>query len=279
MGSLTTSDGLELYYQQWPVENAKAAVVLVHGFGEHIGRYEHVAEALNAAGYDVTGVDHRMHGKSGGEPRGYLTDIDKVVDDLKLVWDKVKTENAGKPMFMIGHSMGGLIAACFAVRYQDEMRALVTSGAALVSKDSFPAPLLSMGRFLARFIPNLPTPKISSSQLSHDSNIGLAYDNDPLVYHGALKLGTLAAFAKAGTEALEKAPSLKLPLLILHGEADKVVPNATSKAFYNYAGSQDKTLKIYPNLYHEIYNELEKEEILKTVIEWLDSHLFAANAK
>lgn len=121
---MTTLDGLKLYVKEWPVENPKAAVVLVHGYGEHIGRYEYVAAALNRAGYTVSGADHRLHGRSEGFPRAYVTEIDQLVDDLKLVWDKAKAKHPDKPTFMLGHSMGGLVATCFALRHQDEMQGL-----------------------------------------------------------------------------------------------------------------------------------------------------------
>ncbi|MBZ0307793.1 MAG: lysophospholipase, partial [Anaerolineae bacterium] len=215
---ITTSDGLKLHVQEWSIPEPKATVVLVHGFAEHIGRYVHVAEALNRAGYHVVGCDHRLHGKSEGTPRAYVTDVDVLVRDLKQVWDNVKTDN---PMFMLGHSMGGLIATCFALRYQEEMRGLVTSGAALLSRYSISLLMLSAVQFVARFAPRTPALTLSSSLLSHDPQIVTAYDSDPLVSREPTSAATLAAFAKAGEEALKLAPTLKIPLLMLHGEQDK----------------------------------------------------------
>ncbi len=273
---MTTSDGLKLHVQEWPVPNAKATVVLVHGFAEHIGRYAHVVEALNTAGYRIVGYDHRLHGKSEGTPRAYVTDVDVLVKDLKQVWDGAKTDS---PMFMLGHSMGGLIAACFALRHQDEMQGLVTSGAALLSRHSVPSLLLSAVQFIARFAPRTPILKLNSSLLSHDPRIVTAYDSDPLVNREPTRAATLTAFAKAGGEAVELAPGLKIPLLMLHGEQDKIVPPKATQSFFERAGSADKTLKLYPGLYHEIFNEPEKNEILQTVAAWLDAHLFATAAK
>ncbi len=275
MAILTTPDGLTLHLEAWPVVDSKAGVVLVHGYGEHCGRYTHVAQALNNAGYSVTSFDHRMHGKSDGQPRAYVTDIETMVADLKQVWDKAKAEIGNKPMFLIGHSMGGAVVTRFTVQYQAEMQGLVTSGAAVLSSESLPAFLVTTVKAVSKFLPTLPTPKINSTYLSHDPQIPQQYDRDPLVYHGTMKLASIAALAHNGEVVLKQAPDLKLPILVLHGEADKVVPMQCSQVFYAKAGSADKTLKIYPGLYHEIFNELEKEMVLTTVINWLDAHLFA----
>lgn len=274
---MTTLDGLKLYVKEWPVENPKAVVVLVHGYGEHIGRYEYVAAALNRAGYTVIGADHRLHGRSEGLPRAYVTKIDQLVDDLKLVWDKAK--HPDKPTFMLGHSMGGLVAACFALRHQDEMQGLVTSGAALPSRESISVTLISAVRLIAKTAPWVPSLRIYGRSLSHDPQIAASYDSDPLNHHGAMKAATLWACVKAGGDAIQHAHTLKIPLLMLHGGKDRVVPNKATQTFFERAGVQDKTLKIYPGLFHEIFNEPEKDEILQTVVTWLDAHLFASNEK
>lgn len=276
---MTTLDGLKLYVKEWPVENPKAAVVLVHGYGEHIGRYGYVAAALNRAGYTVIGADHRLHGRSEGSPRAYVTEIDQLVDDLKLVWDTVKAKHPDKPTFMLGHSMGGLVAACFALRHQDEMHGLVTSGAALLSRESFSLILISAVQLMAKIAPQIPSVRVNSSSLSHDSQIAASYDSDPLNHRRAMKAATLWACVKAGDDAIQRAHTLKIPLLMLHGEKDRVVPNKATQTFFKRAGAQDKTLKIYPGLFHEIFNEPEKDEILQTVVIWLDAHLFASNEK
>lgn len=268
---ITTVDGLKLQRFHWPVSEAKGAILLIHGFGEHLGRYQHVVSALNAAGYAVVGQDHRGHGRSEGE-RAFVTDIDTLVADLKPLWDSLLAEYSGLPAFVMGHSLGGQVAVRFTLRYQDKIRGLVTSGAALSAKYAIPAFAIPIVRWLAKRFPKAGlVPPIGSDALTHDSAVNSAYDADPSVYHGRLKLGMAVALLNGEQDALERAATLRLPMLILHGGQDKVVKPIASQLLHDQTGSPDKTLKIYPTLYHEILNEPEGAEILREIVRWLDT--------
>jgi alpha-beta hydrolase superfamily lysophospholipase len=271
---LSSADSLKLQVYDWPLENPKAAILLIHGIGEHMGRYKHVGEALNAAGYAVAGLDHRGHGRSEGQPRAHVLDMDTYVDDLELLWEKIKAEYPGKPWFVLGHSMGGLIATRFALRHQTEMRGLILSGPALAIHKVTPAPIIQLGKWIAQAAPGLLlVPQIGSKHLTHDPAVNQAYDDDPLNYHGRIRAGMADAFLKGEADVLQRAATLTLPLLLLHGEQDRVVAPIASRLLYEKVGSADKTLKTYPNLKHEIFNDLEKEQVLSEVVAWLDAHL------
>lgn len=268
----TTRDGLQLYTQSWPVENPKAIVLLVHGLCEHIGRYEYVASVLNAAGYAALGQDHRGHGKSEGQPRAYAPSIDTFVDDLELLEEAAAQTYAGKPLFVLGHSMGGLLATRFALRHQDRLRGLVTSGAALLPGAGIPKAVIALGKVAGDFVPKLSLTQINSAWLSHDPAVVSGYDSDPLVYHGKIKVGFGLALLRAGEETLARAGDLTLPMLVMHGESDRIVSAEASRQLHARASSSDKTLIIYDGLYHEIFNEPEKNKVLAEVIRWLDAH-------
>ena len=270
--SFTTSDGLKLQVNTWTVNNPKAIVFIAHGVAEHSGRYAHVAAALNHAGYQVVAPDHRSHGKSAGQPRAYVRDTTVFVDDLKALWDQVAEQYPGLPMFLVGHSMGGMIAAHFALRYQDRMRGLVTSGAGLLPGESIPWVVIMCARLIAWIAPKMPLAALDIRLISRDPAVVAQNERDPLVYHGKLRAGIGASLLANGAAALRQAHTLTLPMLVLHGEDDRLVPARASRLLYERAASTDKTLKIYPKLYHEIFNEPEKEQVLADLVAWLDAH-------
>jgi len=268
-----TKDGIPLHVQHWTVPNPKGAAVLVHGLAEHSGRYEHVAAALNQAGYAAVTLDHRGHGKSGGNPRVYVTDVDIFVDDLKTLWDTTAAAYPDKPLFMLGHSMGGQVALRFALRYQTHMAGLVTSAVGVLPGESISPFIIAIGKQIARVAPMIKLTALESATISRDAAVVSAYNTDPLVYRDKVRAGMGKALLDGGKDALERAHTLTLPLLILHGGDDRLVPIAASQRLYHNAGSANKTLKIYPQLYHEILNEPEKAQILADVVAWMDAHV------
>jgi alpha-beta hydrolase superfamily lysophospholipase len=267
---IRTKDNLQLHTKSWTVQQPKAVIVLSHGFGEHIERYAHVAEALNNAGYSVHGLDHRGHGQSEGQPRAFVRSIEEYVDDLKLLWDQVKSPHV--PNILIGHSMGGIIAVRYALKYQSELHALVTSGAALI-----PAPVPSFVRALIRSVagamPQFGAIAVPAHYISTDPAEVSKYESDPLIYHGKVPLGTLSAMVSDGGNTLERASELRLPLLVMQGTADKVISPTGSQALDERAGSADKTLKMYPGFFHEIFNEKDRQRVISDMIAWLDKHV------
>lgn len=271
--SFQTSDGLKIYTEAWlPDANPKAVVLIVHGYAEHIGRYPHVAGYLVQHGYAVYGLDHRGHGKSDGL-RVYFDTFDQPINDLAPFVDQVKAAHPGKKLFLYGHSMGSLIALDFALRHPDVLAGLILSGCAVNADTTVPGALLAVGGLLDKVIPKVALfPALPSSGLSHDSAVVSAYDNDPLVTRSPWRVRTALLLLQAGQRLRERAGELRLPLLVLHGGEDPIVPVSGGKLIYERAASTDKTLHIYPGLYHEIHNEPEQGTVLADMTTWLDQH-------
>ncbi len=272
--TLQTADGLTLHTQGWlPDADPKAVVLLVHGIAEHVGRYTHVAAFLVERGYAVYGLDHRGHGRSQGEPRMYISDFDRVVDDLKLYFDRVKAAHPGKKIFVYGHSMGSFLATSFAVRYQDEMAGLISSGSPVRIEDTIAPLVIRVGNLLNAVAPRLKLIKLDLNAISRDAAVVAAYNADPLVVNQPVRVGMAVGYQQAVGRLNQNLSRLRLPLLLLHGSADRIAPASGSQQVYQMAQSADKTLKIYPGLYHEIHNEPEQVEVLSDVAAWLDARV------
>ena len=230
-------------------------VLLAHGYGEHVGRYEHVAAALVAGGAAVYAVDHVGHGRSEGE-RVLVTDVETVVDDLHEVDRRARAEHPGLPVVLLGHSMGGLIAARYAQRFGDTLAALVLSGP-LVGEWGAAAQLLAL--------PEIPDVPLDITALSRDPAVGAAYDSDPLVWHGPFKRPTLEAIER-GLAAVSAGPSLgALPVLWAHGGADPLVPVEGSRSGVEHLSAGQHVEHVYADARHEIFNEVNAEEVLADV--------------
>lgn len=273
-GSFKSTDGTTIYTESWlPESKPRAVVIIVHGVGEHIGRYHHVAPKLVAAGYAVYGLDHHAHGKSGGQPRTYFDSFDQPINDLKQYVDSVKSAQPSKKVFMYGHSLGSLITLVFALRYQQLLDGLVISGATLAAETTQPALLVTVAGFLNRILPKFgATPPVPSTTLSRDEAVVRAYDTDPLVEHGNLPVRTAYLIVMNSREVKARAGELKLPIFIFHGSADTLCPPAGSQILYDRVGSTDKTLKFYEGLRHETHNEPEQGMVIDNIIQWLNAH-------
>ena len=262
-----------LYTRSWsPDDGARAAIILVHGLGEHSGRYEYFARHCTDRGFAVHALDHYGHGKSDGQP-GFVERFSVYVDGVRALLERTQTQQPDLPLFLVGHSMGGLIAATFLAEAQSTFRACVLSGPLLITDEAPPALVLAVVRFIAWLAPTAPLLALDPRGVSRDPAVVQAYVQDPLVHHGKLTARLIVEMSSAMKRALAAAPVIELPLLILHGEGDKLTSPAGSKDFHNNAGSADKSLKIYPELYHEIFNEPEKDAVLADVTNWLEEHL------
>lgn len=272
-GSFQTSDGLKIHTIAWlPDQPPRAVVLLVHGLSEHSGRYPHVAAKLVEQGYAVYALDHRGHGRSEGL-RSYFDNLDQPVNDLKQYFDTVKAAHPGQKLFIYGHSLGSLITLAFLLRYQQEFRGAVISGNPLAVEFSQPKLLVLAAGVLNSLIPKQAiTAPLPSVYLSHDPAVIKDYDTDPLNYRGKVRVGMGYFILQAARDVRARMNELQLPLLIFHGEADKICPPKGSQLLYDGVGSTDKTLKFYPGLYHETHNELEKETVLANIVNWLNAH-------
>ncbi len=262
-----------LYQQTWlPDEEPRAVVLLIHGLGEHSSRYTHVAKHLTQRGYAVFTIDHYGHGKSDGHA-GFVERFSVYLDGVAGLLETARSEYPGQPMFLLGHSMGGLIAATFLLDHQSAFRAAVLSAPAIKSDQAPPAIIIALIRLLSALAPTLPLIQLDASGVSRDPAVVSAYMNDPLVNHGKLSARLLSEMSATMQGTVARAALIKLPILLLHGEDDQLTSLDGSVELYEAVSSTDKKLKTYPGLYHEIFNEPEQDAVLEDMSTWLEAHL------
>lgn len=242
--------------------------MLVHGFTEHSGRYEHVAQALAARNIALCAVDLRGHGRSPGA-RVWIERFSEHLDDVERFVTRVRREHSGMPLFLLGHSMGGLIVALLAIDRRVEVEGLIFSAPAIaVSDEVFPL-LRRLAALVSRIWPRLRVVRMGCSRLSRDPANVERFRRDPLVFHGPFPVRTGTEILAAGDRARREAGAVRAPLLILQGTADRVVDPRGSQEFYDRAASADKTLKLYEGLYHDLFGEPEKEQVIAELVDWI----------
>lgn len=267
--TFTSSDGLSIYRQAWlPEGEARAVVLLFHGLGEHSGRYAHVATALADAGYAVHALDHRGHGKSEGL-RVYVKSYDEFLRDLVQFRGIVQGEHPGLPLVVLGHSMGGNLAVGHVLANQEGVRALALSGPALKPGDSLSKWKLQLLLFIAKVAPKLRPEALDASAISRDPAVVAAYRADPLVYTGKISAGLGAALIRAMRSFPDRYPTLRLPLLLLHGTQDQLADIGGTKELERLAVNAQITTHYYEGLYHEIFNEPEQATVIADLLAWL----------
>jgi len=272
-GTFTGYKGLKLYYQCWlPDKEPKAVLLVAHGLAEHSGRYKNLVDYFVPKGYAVYALDHRGHGKSEGT-RAYVDNFNDYLIDLKTFFDKVRKENKNLKIFLFGHSLGGTIATAYAIEHQDELAGLMVSGSSLVPTKSVSPALLAMAGIVSALAPKMGVTLLDASLISRDETVVDAYVNDPLVFRGKIPARTGAEMARMWKQLPAQMPTIKLPVLIMHGMADQLTDPRGSKLLYERAGSKDKTLKIYDDCYHEICNEPDREQVFVDMESWLTKHL------
>ncbi len=263
-GTVTADDGTELFTRSWAPGDAKATVLILHGAGEHCGRWDHVGRFLTERGYAVTAFDLRGHGESAG-PRFHVDSFDQFVDDVATVHDTVDDT---VPWILYGHSMGGLIATLYLTSDRPQPDAAVLSSPAL--DDNLPGYLHLAGELLGRVVPRLAIENsFTAEQLSRDPAIGEAYFTDPLVETKATTGLGRAGFA-AQREANSRLDRIRVPTLVFHGAEDALVPPSASAPL---AGLEGVERKVYPGLRHETHNEPEADQVLADVADWIDATL------
>ena len=270
--SIAASDNLRLYVRRREADRPRAEIVLVHGFGEHSGRYAALTEHLIEAGYTVTAYDHRGHGQSEGL-RGHVESFSEYEDDLDRIAGWVRSRAEDRVLLLIGHSMGGLVTLRYSARTESRnVRALagaVISAPLIGVATPVPQHKLIIGLVAAKVAPRMRLDnEINSAVLSRDPEIGRAYAADPLV-HRKVSARWYAEAVKAMREVVELAPRIKTPLLVMHGSADRLASVDATKRFYEQIGSADKELVVYEGWYHELFNEPDKYEVFNRVTSWL----------
>lgn len=262
-----------LFQQTWlPDDEPRAALLLIHGLGEHSTRYEHVAKHCTQRGFAVYALDHYGHGKSDGHP-GHVQKFSVYLDGVTALLDKIKQEQPGKPIFLVGHSMGGLIATTYLLDHQAAFAGCVLSGPALKSDAAPPAIVLAFNRLLSLLVPTAPVLQLDASAVSRDPDVVRNYLNDPLVFHGKYSSRLVSEMTATMQRTLASVADIRLPVILLHGEEDALASASGSREMFENASSEDKTLKIYPGLYHEVFNEPEQDRVLADMSDWLEEHL------
>lgn len=265
--SLKAEDGTQLFVCDWPLDTAgRGSIVLIHGLGEHCGRYAHVARFLNGCGWSVRAYDHRGHGRSGGA-RGDVPDGDAMLRDAKLVIGDFAAGQS-RPPLLLGHSMGGLIAAQYATRGISPLRGLILSSPALAVRLSGAQKFLL--KMLTAIAPGFGTPNgLDSNYLSHNKEVVVAYNSDPLV-HPKITARLLNSMLEGIAYVQSHAAQLNTRTLLLVAGDDHLVDASGSKAFFAQLAPGVGTMHLYPELYHEIFNEAEPRRVFDDLKAWLD---------
>ncbi len=271
-GTFRTHDGLSLATRRWtPSVAPEAHVLLVHGYAEHCGRYDHVATALTEQGAAVHAYDQRGHGRSDGR-RAYVDRFEQYLADLDAFRLHVAPPE-DKPVFLFGHSMGGLVTVLYVLNRRPHVDGLLLSAPAIEVNPDLAPVLRRMAQALGRVAPTLPTVRSPQGSISRDPAVLEDARNDPLNYHGRTLARTGAELLRAGNDAQCRLHELTIPFLVFHGTADPLVSPAGSRHLHERAAAPDKTLNLYDGLYHETFNEPERERVLGDVSTWLAERL------
>jgi acylglycerol lipase len=269
-GRFRGEGGLEIYWQAWLPEGSepRAVVVLAHGASEHGGRYAWTGEQLVARGYALYAIDHRGHGRSEGG-RAVIDRMSNAVEDLHTLVERAAGAHPGRPVVLLGHSMGGAVALSYTIEHEDALDALVLSAPLAALEAASPVERVA-SRVLSVIAPKLGVVGIDSTAVSRDPHVVEDYDADPLNYHGKLPARTVGELTSAIDGYPEAVKAFKLPMLVMHGTADRLTPIAGSEMVVANAASSDKTFKRYDGLFHEILNEPERQQVLDDIAAWLD---------
>ena len=261
-----------LYYREWTIENPKAVVLLVHGLGEHCQRYDALASYLNRAGYTVSSMDLPNHGRSDGQ-YGDIASFEAFEHAILGLYQRIQKQSPNKPLFLLGHSMGGLISTHLLMNHQAKFSGALLSGPAIENPQEPPAWQVKLISFIANVFPKAGMLELDGNLVSRDPNVVKQYFDDPLVSDKKLSARLLLALFSAMANVKENAHRITLPLLIMHGTADQLTAPSGSQWLHDHVASQDKTLRFYDGLFHEIFNEPEALDIYANVVEWLDNRI------
>ena len=264
--------GLNIFGSSWHPEGrpSRAVVVIAHGFNSHSGYYAWGAEQLGSAGYAVYALDHRGRGKSDGE-RYWIDQASDYVDDLATFIELAKSREPGKKVFLLGHSAGGVISCTYCLDHQAEIDGLICESFAF--KVYAPDFALAVLKGLSHLAPHAHVLKLPIPEFSRDPKVVEAMNNDPHIMHEVQPTRTVAELARADDRLEREFEKLTLPVLIMHGTADKVTKPGGSQFFYDHAGSRDKTLKLYDDYVHDLLSDLGKEVPMADIVRWLDERV------
>jgi alpha-beta hydrolase superfamily lysophospholipase len=266
--------GIRIVYDVWMPDATPphGLVVLSHGYAEHARRYDHVAQRFGDAGLITYALDHRGHGRSGGK-RVWLRRMSDYTDDFATLVGIAAADHPDLNRVVLGHSMGGGIVFAYGADHPNDYAAMVLSGPAVAAQLEVPKPLLMVAKVLGAILPGAKVSTLDTDAVSRDPDVVAKYKSDPLVYHGKFPAGIAKALFEVGQRQPQLAAKLTAPLLIVHGEEDRLISPAGSQMLVENAASAEVALKIYPGLYHEVFNEPEKDLVLDDVTSWIAVHL------
>jgi alpha-beta hydrolase superfamily lysophospholipase len=268
--SYTTHDGKKLFLQAWMPENPKASLLLVHGLGEHSGRYAHLVEKLCKAGIAVFTFDGRGHGKSGDEiPTAFFESSEDYLMDIDVLYGKGKNYLKGLPSFLYGHSMGGSFVAAYVLKFKPEVAGVILSSPAIKEPEGTSPILIGLSGLISKYFPKLKVLKLDVPGISRIPKEVEKYKSDPLIYQGNIPARSGAELYKQMKYIQENAMDFDSPLLLIHGDADRLTNVKGSEMLFSLAKSEDKTLKVFPGGYHELINDLEKNEVMELIVDWI----------
>jgi len=265
--------GLNIAVRSWrPAGAVRGVVAIVPGFNSHSGYYGWVAEQLAAKGLAVYAVDLRGRGESDGE-RFYIENIEDYVSDVEKLAAVIQSREQGLPVFLLGHSAGGVVSCCYTLEHQAELKGLICEDFAF----QVPAPdfALAVLKGLSHVAPHAHVFKLDNHNFSRDPKAVQAMNDDPLIKNETQPTSTMAAMVRADERLKREIPHIELPVLILHGTADKVTKPSGSQFFYDNTRSTDKTLKFYEGSYHDPLSDIDKAKVMADIKAWLETHLTA----
>lgn len=262
-------DGERLFRRAWMPPTPRRTLAIVHGFAEHSGRYDHVGAWFAARDCAVHAYDQRGHGRSDGE-RGHVDSFSCLIDDLETFLDVVRREHPEQPLFLLGHSMGGLVTASLLADRKPDLAGAIVTGAPLALGPGASGTRLRIARALRRFAPRWKLRAgLAASELSRDPEVVKAYESDPLVFRH-VSTTFAAELLDAAARASDAGMRVRTPTLLLHGEADRLCPPLGSRSFHGQLRGAGHRLRLYPRLRHEILNEPEQDQVFEDVLGWIE---------
>jgi alpha-beta hydrolase superfamily lysophospholipase len=264
-------DGFRIMVRsQRPEAQPRAVVVVCHGVNSHGGQYLWTLDQLSAGGFAAYALDLRGRGQSEGE-RFYIERVADYVANVAAVINLAKSRDRGLPVFLLGHSAGGVVSCSYALDHQAELAGLVCESFAF--KVPAPDPVLAVIKGLSRIAPRLPVLTLKNEDFSRDPAAVKALNTDPLIAKEVQPAITVAALVRANERLKREFPTITLPVFILHGTKDKATLASGSQFFYDTAGSKDKTLKLYEGHFHDLLNDIGKETVMADITAWIEKHL------
>jgi alpha-beta hydrolase superfamily lysophospholipase len=271
--TVTGSSGLDIFVRSWrPHGFARAVVVICPGFNAHSGQYQWVGERFAAVGLAVYVLDLRGRGRSDGE-RFYVEKFADYVSDVATVAALAKAREPGLPVYLLGHSAGGVVSCIYTLEHQSELAGLICESFAF----QIPAPdfVVAVLKGISHLAPHAHVVKLRNEDFSREPEVVRAMNADPLIAHEVQPTRTAAEMARADERLKRKFPLITLPVLILHGTLDKVTRPSGSQLFYDTAGSADKTLKLYDGHYHDLLHDIDKEKVMADITNWINARVSA----